>query len=226
MVTLKVSLVLPSIMEMQERILQKAADLFLIYGIRSITMDEIALQLGISKKTIYQFFADKNELVSAVIIKILEHNRSCCQSYRKIARNAVHEIFLAMEMVQEMFENMNPSMLFDIEKYHPVAYERFVHYKNNFLHRTIKENLEWGIKEELYRDDINIAIVTLIRLETIMVPFSQNIFSGQRFKMSEVQQQLIEQFLFGVASLKGYKLILKYKEERNKKISQDENKKI
>jgi AcrR family transcriptional regulator len=213
-------------MEMQERILQKAADLFVIYGIRSITMDEIALQLGISKKTIYQFYADKNELVSAVIIKILEHNRDCCDHYKKDAKNAIHEIFLAMEMVQEMFENMNPSMLYDLEKYHPVAHEKFVHYKNNFLHRTIRENLEWGIKEELYRDNININIVTVIRLETIMLPFSQNVFSSTKFKMAEVQQELIEQFLFGVASLKGYKLILKYKEGRNKKISQDENENI
>src|ERR1700712_3217290 len=150
-------------MEMQDRILQKATDLFLLYGIRSITMDEIALQLGISKKTIYQFYADKNELVSAVIIKILEHNRDCCHNYKKVAKNAIHEVFLAMEMVQEMFENMNPSMLYDLEKYHPVAFEKFVHYKKNFLHRTIKENLEWGIKEELYRNDINTGIVTLIR---------------------------------------------------------------
>ncbi len=213
-------------MEMQERILQKAADLFLLYGIRSITMDEIALQLGISKKTIYQFFADKNELVTAVIIKILEHNRDCCHSYKKTARNAIDEVFLAMEMVQEMFENMNPSMLFDLEKYHPVAHEKFVNYKNHFLHKTIRENLDWGIKEELYRDDFNTTIVTLIRLESIMLPFRQKTFLRNRFKIAEVQQELIEQFLFGVASLKGYKLILKYKEERNKKISQDENEKI
>ncbi|MEO6649320.1 MAG: TetR/AcrR family transcriptional regulator [Chitinophagaceae bacterium] len=211
---------------MQERILQKAADLFLQYGIRSITMDEIALQLGISKKTIYQFYADKNELVGAVIIKILEHNRDCCHKYKAVAKDAVHEVFLAMEMVQELFENMNPSMLYDLDKYHPLAFEKFIHYKNNFLHRTIKENLEWGIKDELYRHDISVNITTLIRLESIMLPFSRNIFSRPRFKMAEVQQQLIEQFLFGVASLKGYKLILKYKEERNKKISQDENEKI
>ena len=213
-------------MEMQERILQKAADLFLLYGIRSITMDEIALQLGISKKTIYQFYADKNELVSAVIIKILDHNKDCCFSYKEVAKNAIHEIFLAMEMVQEMFENMNPSMLYDLEKYHPESFQKFVLYKNNFLHKTIKENLEWGIKEELYRDDFNVAIVTFIRLETMMLPFSQNVFSRHKFKISEVHQQMVEQFVYGVASLKGYKLILKYKEERNKKISQDENEKI
>lgn len=212
-------------MEMPERILQKAADLFLLYGIRSITMDEIALQLGISKKTIYQFYADKNELVNEVIIKILDHNKDCCHSYKKVAKNAIDEIFLAMEMVQEMFENMNPSMLYDLEKYHPESYEKFILYKNNFLYKVIKENLEWGKKEAFYRDDFNTGMVTLIRLETMMLPFNLNIFSRPKFKMAEVQQQLIEQFLFGVASLKGYKLILKYKEERNKKISQDENEK-
>jgi len=212
-------------MEMQERILQKAADLFLLYGIRSITMDEIALKLGISKKTIYQFYADKNELVNEVIIKILDHNKDCCHAYKKVAKNAIEEIFLAMEMVQEMFENMNPSMLYDLEKYHPESYEKFILYKNNFLYKVIRENLEWGKKEGFYRDDFNTGMVTLIRLETIMLPFNLNIFSRPKFKMAEVQQQLIEQFLFGVASLKGYKLILKYKEERNKKIAQDENEK-
>ncbi len=221
MVTYKVSLVLRSIMEMQDRILQKAADLFITYGIRSITMDEIALHLGISKKTIYQYYEDKNELVSAVIIRILDHNRSCCEGYKTKAKNAIHEVFLAMEMVQEMFENMNPSMLYDLEKYHPVAFERFKQYKNNFLSRVIKQNLEWGMKEELYRDDVNADITTIIRLETLMLPFSGHVFPRAKFNMAEVQQQLIEQFLFGIASSKGYKLILKYKEERIKNKSHE-----
>ncbi|MEJ7767162.1 MAG: TetR/AcrR family transcriptional regulator [Chitinophagaceae bacterium] len=211
---------------MQERLLQKAAELFLIYGIRSITMDEIALQLGISKKTIYQFYADKNELVRAVILKVLVHNQDCCQAHKKFAKNAIHEVFLAMEMAEQTFANINPSMLHDIEKYHPLAYEKFVDFKNNYLYPMIKENLDLGIKEGLYRDDINTSIMSLIRLETIMLPFSQIIFSRPQFKMAEVQQQLIEQFVFGVASLKGYKLILRYKEERNKNILQDEKGKI
>src|SRR5215210_5291279 len=140
-------------MEVQERILQKATDLFVRYGIRSITMDEIALQLGISKKTIYQFYADKNELVDAVLIKYLEHNRHCCEQTRTDGKNAVHEIFLAMEMVQEMFEKMNTSMLYDLEKYHHQSFQRFVQYKYKFLYKVIRENIEKGLKEELYRND-------------------------------------------------------------------------
>ena len=202
-------------MEIQERILQKATDLFVRYGIRSVTMDEIALQLGISKKTIYQFYADKNELVNAVLEQYLEHNRKCCDRDRQQAKNAIHEIFLAMEMVQEMFENMNTSMLYDLEKYHPKAYQKFEKYKYEFLHRVIRENIEKGIREELYRDDFDKTIITAIRLETMLLPFNQDVFPKNKYNLAQVQQQLMEHYLFGIASVKGHKLILKYKEERN-----------
>lgn len=216
LVTQKVSIVLCANMEVQERILQKATGLFVRYGIRSITMDEIALQLGISKKTIYQFFADKNELVDAVMIRMLANNQHCCEKDKAIADNAIHEVFLAMEMVNDMLENMNPSMLYDLEKYHPKAYEKFTQYKYKFLYKVIKENLERGSKEELYRPDIDINIMTLLRLETIMFSFNPHIIGKTKYNISEVQIHVIEHFLFGIASIKGYKLVLKYKEERKK----------
>ncbi len=196
--------------------MHKASDLFLRYGIRSITMDEIALQLGISKKTIYQFFADKNELVEAVTIKMLAQNRVCCEAEKDQAQNAIHEVFLAEEKVMEMFENMNPSMLYDLEKYHPSAYARFAEHKDNYLFRVIKENMEKGLREEIYRSDIDVNIMTMLRLETLTFPFNPHVFSRMKFNVAEVQRQVIDHFLFGIASIKGYKLILKYKEERKK----------
>jgi hypothetical protein len=120
-----------------------------------------------------------------------------------------------MEMVQEMFENMNTSMLYDLEKYHPKAYQKFEKYKHEFLHRVIKENIEKGITEELYRNDFDKTIVTTIRLVTMLLPFNQDVFPKNKFNLVEVQQQLMEHYLFGIASVKGHKLILKYKEERN-----------
>ncbi len=216
LVTQKVSIVLRANMEVQERILQKATGLFVRYGMRSITMDEIALQLGISKKTIYQFFADKNELVDAVLLKMLEHNQYCCKKDSAVADNAIHEVFLAMEMVYEMFENMNPSMLYDLEKYHPKTYEKFTQHKYKFLYSVIKENLERGVKEEIYRPDIDVNIMTMLRLETLMFPFSTHVIGKTKYNISEIHIHVIEHFLFGIASIKGYKLILKYKEERKK----------
>lgn len=208
-------------MDIQERILGKAKDLYLRYGIRSITMDMIAVQLGISKKTIYHFFADKDELVDAVVVELLDHNKNGCEIEKSRANDAVHEVFLAMEITEEIFNTMNPSLLFDLEKYHPSAFEKYNGFKNEFLFRSIKANLEWGINEGLYRPDIDIEIITRIRLETMMLPLSPVFSATPKFKMMDVQDQLIEQFLFGLASPAGYKVIQKYKEARNKKTTLD-----
>src|SRR5579872_1064742 len=104
-------------MDVKERILAKAADLFIRYGIRSITMDEIASQLGISKKTIYQFFTDKDDMVAAVIEKEIQKDEMECVQFREQAEDAVQQIFLAMESLEEMLRYANPLMLYDLEKH-------------------------------------------------------------------------------------------------------------
>ena len=202
-------------MEIKDRIKQKADELFRRYGIKSVTMDEIANQLGVSKKTIYHSFSDKNELVDEVVIDILKYNKEGCRSYRANSQNAIHEIYLAMEMLQVMFNNMNPVILHDIERNHPASFKKFKEYKYKFLYEIVKENIERGKTEELYRPEINTDVVAKVRLETMMMPFNEQIFPKNKFSLITLQQQLIEYFLFGIASLKGYKLILKYQNERS-----------
>jgi AcrR family transcriptional regulator len=202
-------------MEVRDRIKQKADELYRRYGIKSVTMDEIANQLGVSKKTIYQSFSDKNELVDAVIVDILKYNKDCCQSYKTNSQNAIHEVFQAMEMLQVMFDNMNPAILYDIERNHPATYKKFKEYKYKYLFEIVKENIERGKWEELYRPEVNIDVIAKIRLETMMMPFNEQLFPKNKFSLVTLHQQLIEYFLFGIASLKGYKLILKYQKERS-----------
>ncbi len=184
------------------------------YGIKSVTMDEIASQLGVSKKTIYHSFSDKNELVDAVIVDMLTYNRQCCMKDREKANNAIEEVYLAMEMLQNMFENMNPSILFDIERSHPVTFEKFKQHKYKFLYQVVKDNIERGKKEELYRPEIDPEVVAKIRLETMMLPFNEELFPKSKYSLVLLEQQLIEYYLFGLVSLKGYKLITKYQKER------------
>lgn len=201
-------------MEVQERIKQKADELFRRYGIRSVTMDEIASQLGMSKKTIYQYCADKDQLVDDVTIDEIQFSQESCTKDMTAAANAIEEIFLVMEFVEVMFRNMNPAMLYDLEKYHPSSYKRFLEHKNKFLFEMIKQNLERGIKEGLYRPEINIEIMTRFRLESMMLGFNIQLFPPTKFNLAELQQEIIEHFLYGLATLKGYKLILKYKRQR------------
>lgn len=214
------------IMEIRDRIKQKAEELFRMYGIRSITMDEIASQLGISKKTIYQSYADKDELVEAVLGTMVEKSQGDCLSYATKATNAVHEVFLLMDMIKEMFANMNPSILYDMERSHPKAFQKFLNHKNQFIFKMIKENLARGIEEDLYRPEIDQDVISRLRLETMMMSFNPKIFPSVKVNIANVEQQLIEHFLFGIANLKGHKLIIRYQQERLKKENKDEKVKV
>lgn len=216
MVTQNVSVVLRRNMEMKERIKQKADELFRQYGIKSVTMDEISSRLGVSKKTLYQYFADKHELVDEVVVDLIRYNQNCCNKNKAKANNAVHELILAMEMVQQMFRDMNPGILHDIERNHPATFQKFLLHKYEFLLQVIKENIERGKKEELYRSDINTEVIARIRLETMMLPFNQEVFPKNKFTLVDLENQLIEHFLFGVATIKGHKLILKYQQQIKK----------
>ena len=153
----KVSLVLPpffkrNISPMKERIQQKARELFMRYGFRSVTMDEIAGQTGVSKKTLYQFFEDKDALVEAVMQGELAYMQTQCTKQVKEAENAIQEIFLDMDAMEDVMDALNPQIIFDLEKFYPRTFEKFKKHKNNFLLDIIKKNLERGIEEELYRN--------------------------------------------------------------------------
>jgi TetR/AcrR family transcriptional regulator, cholesterol catabolism regulator len=204
-------------MENKERILQKAHDLFNRYGIRSVSMDDIAVQLGMSKKTVYQFYADKDELVNAVFVGIMDHNKTQCLSCHGHGENVIHEVFLSFDMVRDMLTNMNPAVLFDMQKYHPTAFKKFQDYRNNFLYKMIKDNIEKGVSEGLYRDDFDIEVLTRYRLHGIMLAFDPEVFPNNRPNVVHIEQQIMEHFLYGIATAKGQKLIQKYKTQRTKK---------
>ena len=200
-------------MELKDRIKQKADELYRRYGIKSVTMDEIASQMGVSKKTIYQCFSDKNDLVDGVIGDILDYNKNFCQESRVNSQNAIHEVFLAMESLQTTFENMNPGILFDIERNYPATFKKFKDFKYHFLLDIMKKNIERGKKEELYRDDLNADIIAKTRLECIMLPFNEELFPKNQFSLVFLHQHLIEFFLYGMVTPKGYRLITKYQKE-------------
>jgi TetR/AcrR family transcriptional regulator, cholesterol catabolism regulator len=204
-------------MDPKERILVKSNELFNRYGIRSVSMDDIAAQLGMSKKTLYQYYTDKDELVNAVFDGILSVNKNNCTECTKKGENAIHEVFLSFDIMEEMLKTMNPSVLFDMQKYHPSAYRKFDDFKNGFLYRIIKANLERGIKEELYREEIDTDILSRYRLHTVLLSFNPEVFPSNKANLVHIEQQLIECFLYGLATPKGYKQIQKYKNQRTKK---------
>ncbi len=205
--------------EAQERIVIKAHELFMRYGIRSVSMDEVANHLGISKKTIYQFFADKDALVEGVIDMEIRRNQGECSQQNLQSENPIHEMFLAVDMVLEILSKINPNVLFDLEKYHPRAFKKHNDFKNQFLFNIIKKNIEQGMAEGLYREDVNADIMARFRLASTFLLFSQEHFPMGKHSPASVLTEITYNFLFGLVTPKGAKLVQKYKQQRSKTIS-------
>ncbi|MGB5007176.1 MAG: TetR/AcrR family transcriptional regulator [Ferruginibacter sp.] len=200
----------------KQRIRKAAHDLVIQYSIRSVSMDDIAANLGMSKKTIYQYFKDKDELVEAVVDDVIDTNQCICNKDREKADNAVHEIFLVMDMMVEMFKTMNPSILFDMQKYHQQAFMKFQKHRNEYLYNVCRQNLERGIREELFRPEINVEIMARYRVETMLTAFNPEFQRYLKKSLLEIEEEIIIHYLFGLVTLKGYKLVLKYMEQKKK----------
>lgn len=110
-----------------------------------------------------------------------------------------------MQQMSELFHHMNPSILFDMHKYYPEAYKVFLKHKNGYLYNIIKENISRGIKEELYREDINLEIMTRYRLESIIIPFQPEFQQHVKSNLVEIAEQISTHFLFGMVSQKDIK---------------------
>ena len=203
-------------MEAKKRILAKSAELFLRFGIRSISMDDIANNLGMSKKTLYQYYADKDELVHAMITGHLSGMEQDCGRCGEQARDAIHELVLTIDQIMEEFTSINPIVIHDLEKFHFKAFQAFLDFKNRFLAGFITKNLEWGIREELYRPELNVEVLTKFRLESMMIPFNVSVFPPGKFSLAETSGVVIDHFLYGLVTVKGHKLIQKYNQQQEK----------
>jgi AcrR family transcriptional regulator len=198
--------------ELTLRVLQEANQLFFRYGVKSITMDQIAQHLGISKKTIYTIVADKKELVHMVVQHRLERQNAEMDELMLKAKDPVHEIILLSAWVQKMFEEMNPFLMMEIQKYFPQTYAIIGKHKSECVYSHIYSNLEKGKELGLYRSSIDIEVISRLRMLTMEASMNPDNFPLGKKKMAEIQVQMIEHFLHGICTLKGHKLINSYKQ--------------
>jgi len=205
-------------MEAKERIMVKAGELFIQFGIRSVSMDDIANNLGMSKKTLYQYYADKDELVHAVFNAHIARMQVDCINCKSRSRDAIHELILTLEEIMQEFSNMNPMLLHDLQKFHFKTYQVFTEYKNKFLTEMVKSNIQWGIEEELYRPDLNIDVLTKFRLESMMLAFDIHLFPPGKYALGATTEIIMELFIYGLVTQKGHKLIQKYNQLRSKNL--------
>jgi len=198
------------VIKTKKKILEETERLFFRYGIRNITMDDIARQLTISKKTLYEYFHDKDELVYDVLKAHIELDKKEMSEAQHAAKDALEEIVKVSEGIKKDCEDMNPYLLHDLKRYYPNAYKLFSDFKDKYIIECIISNLERGIKEGVYRTTINVPILAKLRIHLIEAAFNQDIFPANEFKTGEVHLQLLQHFLHGIVTLKGHKLLNKY----------------
>jgi len=194
-----------------DRIIQGGEDLFLTAGIKSVTMDDIARHLGVSKKTIYHFFKDKNELVMALTKKKLQEDEEYINSVISQSANVIEEMINMMKCTQEEFARMNPIVIHDLQKYHPEAWKEFQKFKAEVLVRTMEELLTKGIKQGYIRPDVDPKIMARMRVAQVETGFDGTLFPVSEFSPWKVQVQFLEHFNYGICTLKGHKLLDQYK---------------
>lgn len=194
-----------------ERIIQGGEELFLTAGIKSVTMDDIAKHLGMSKKTIYQFFKDKNELVLALTKKKLQEDEEQMAEIISKSTNVIEEMINMMKCSEDILSRINPIVIHDMQKYHPDAWKQFQDFKSGVMIHTMEELLIKGIKQGYIRPDIDVKIIARMRMNLVELGFNSSVFPIAEFNTWTVQQQFNEHFNYGICTLKGYKLLNQYK---------------
>ncbi|HVW94872.1 MAG TPA: TetR/AcrR family transcriptional regulator [Mucilaginibacter sp.] len=194
-----------------ERIIQGGEELFLQGGIKSVTMDDIARHLGMSKKTIYQFFRDKNELVIALVKKKLKEDEEQMADIIARAGNVIEEMINMMKCSEDIFSRINPIVIHDMQKYHPDAWAEFQKFKAEVIISTLEQLLTKGIKQGYIRPDIDVKIMARMRVSQVELGFNTAVFPIAEFSPWKVQYQFLEHFNYGICTLKGYKLLNEYK---------------
>ncbi len=166
-------------------------------------MDDIAKEMGISKRTIYQHFKDKNEIVKAIIKHRLEKESCDFHELEEKAINPIDEIILISIHLRVSLANMNPAVLYDLKKYYPQAWELFNNFKRSMVLQSVRDNLSRGQSEGLFRKDIDIEALARLRMEQIEMAFDPVLFPVAQFNMIEVQIQFLNHFVRGILTPEG-----------------------
>jgi TetR/AcrR family transcriptional regulator, cholesterol catabolism regulator len=196
-------------MEIKNRIIVGAAELFRIYGIKSVTMDSLASHLGISKRTIYEVFSDKDELLEGTLRWMAERQRELINKVLGESENSIEAIFKLLEFNMNHFQDMSPAFQADMKKYH---YGSLMNRSNKYEIPDFRNHLEVivrGMKEKLFRKEINPDIVNRCLYSLGRSTMDFDLYPIEEFSRREVIKNVFINYMKGISTSKGVELINK-----------------
>lgn len=197
-------------MELREKILLKVTELFMRYGIKSISMDDISSQLGISKKTLYQFVDSKKDLIQKIFERHINEEKAAMKVIVNESENAVEEIVRIAQYITQLLREMSPKTLYDLQKYYRSIWDMMEALHQQHIFVIIKENIERGMKEDLYRVDLNVDIVARLYVGKNSLLVDEKFFPLKDYSKEKLFKEHIKYHIYGIASKKGLRLLEKY----------------
>jgi AcrR family transcriptional regulator len=196
-------------------VLERVRELFFKYGVRSVSMDDICRDLGISKKKLYQLFSSKNELVE----KLLELERVNFEiifdTYSFEGVNAIDILLTVSKELGEKFRDISPSITFDLKKYYPDIYHKHIEDRVDFIFKKIQINLEKGVNQGVYRDDLSVELVARLYIRRLIDLHNPEFFPADKFSFQTLFEAMFDNFIRGIANAKG----IEYYEKQKRKVN-------
>lgn len=191
----------------KQEIVGKVRQMYQQYGIKSVTMDDVVREVGISKKTLYQFFSDKSELITEVLscessLRYSEHREAV-----KGASNAIEEMLGHYDFQMKMIREHNPSMIYDLKKYYPEIHNKFLEAKRKGIYEGILANLKRGKAEGVYREELNEEIIARLNLMRVEAFIQSGIFNHDEIMAPDFFREMLTYHIYGIVNKQGRKIL-------------------
>ena len=194
-------------MDYRERIIEAAAKMFRTYGIRAATMDMLASQMGISKRTIYEVFRDKDELLHGVLKWMKIRQGETMTKILGESENVIQAIFRMLELMRDHFQNMSPAFHMDMRRYHNDLIINLGETNELPYYSTNSEIIRRGIKEGIFRKEIDVEITNKCIVEVARLSNDPELFPPEDFLRKDVIRNVYLNYLRGISTQKGLDLI-------------------
>ncbi len=197
-------------MKSSEEIFSSVYTLFRNYGIKSMTMDDIARHLGMSKKTLYKYVTDKTDLVQKVFMYVKSSERFVVPN-RNTNVNAIEFFYGIYHKVLQNIKDFNPHLLYDLKKYYPDIYNKIKEMRKQTVVTIVKGNLEQGISEGIYRNDINADIIAEVHHLKMEALIESNFLNTGRYGLEEIFTELFKYHIYAIVNEKGREILKQLK---------------
>lgn len=188
---------------MKQEIINKSTELFLNLGFKSVTMDDIANTMGISKKTIYTHFKNKNELVDATTLHLFLVISKEIDAVCDLQKNPVEEIYEIKKVVMNHLKNEKSSPQFQLKKYYPKTFKSLKDKQYQMMQTCVTDNLNRGVASGIYRDTIDVSFIAKLYFHSLIAVRDNDLFPLKNTSMQYLLEQFLEYHLRGICTEKG-----------------------